>query len=377
MLSSGDDGGNDLTDTVEIYEPAYLHKGIARPVITGVQGSAGYGASVPVSTSSAVEKAVLVAPGATTHGTDMSQRHVPVGVTRRADGSGVDIKTPASANEAPPGYYMLFLVNAQGVPSEARFIRLGSDVVTAPPVADTTAPTAPTGLTATPVSPFRVDLTWARSSDDVGVTAYDVYRDGAKIASRTVTSYRDTTADPASTYRYTVRARDAAGNTSESSTSVVAVTAAAENLLKNPGFELDADGNGRPDSWSSTYRFTRSSDVPLTGNYSGRHRATNNSGYSVGQVVNGLTAGKAYRVSSNVHVPTTSDAFKLGVEVRWLRTDGTVIRSHTVRSYTASGRWDFASKTYTAPTGTVSAAVRMYVSSLNATVYVDDFSLLR
>lgn len=377
VLSSGDDGGNDLTDTVEVYEPAYLHKGIARPTITGVQSSAGYGANVPVSTPDAVEKAVLVAPGAATHGADMSQRYVPVNLTARADGNGVDIKTPASANVAPPGHYMLFLVNAKGVPSVAKFIRLGSDVAPPPPAGDTTAPTAPTGLAAKPVSAFRVDLTWVKSTDSVGVTAYDVYRDGAKIASPTVTSYRDTTADPGTSYRYTVRARDAAGNTSVSSASAIAATPAAENLLLNPGFELDADGNGRPDSWGSTSRFTRSGDAPLTGTYSGRHRATDNSGYSVGQVVTGLTAGKEYRVSGNVHVPTTEDAFKLGVEVRWRRADGTVISSHTVRSYTASGRWDFASKTYTAPTGTEGAEVRMYVSSLNATVYVDDFSLLR
>lgn len=87
---------------------------------------------------------------------------------------------------------------------------------------DTEAPTAPTGLTGTIVSDSQVDLTWAPSSDNVGVTGYDIIRGRAVIAENVVgTSYQDVgLVDKGKTkrrYSYTVRARDAAGNLSESS----------------------------------------------------------------------------------------------------------------------------------------------------------------
>ncbi|MEP6757963.1 MAG: DNRLRE domain-containing protein [Actinomycetota bacterium] len=80
---------------------------------------------------------------------------------------------------------------------------------------DTSSPTAPTGLAATAGSPTQVDLTWTASTDDVGVTAYDVYRGGTQIASLgAVTAYSDTSAKASTTYNYTVKARDQAGNVS-------------------------------------------------------------------------------------------------------------------------------------------------------------------
>ena len=59
----------------------------------------------------------------------------------------------------------------------------------------------------------RSGLTWAASTDDVGVTGYDVFRDGTLLeaASAAVTSYTDSTVLASSTHTYTVRARDAAG----------------------------------------------------------------------------------------------------------------------------------------------------------------------
>jgi chitodextrinase len=92
------------------------------------------------------------------------------------------------------------------------------------PVPDTEAPTAPTSLTATPSSPTRVDLDWNASSDNVAVTGYEVYRDGALLATATGTSYADTTASPGTTYSYEVRARDAGGNRSPFSNSATATT---------------------------------------------------------------------------------------------------------------------------------------------------------
>jgi hypothetical protein len=195
-------------------------------VISSVPSSVSFGSTFGVGTPDAnVTKAVLVAPGNVTHANDMNQRVVEVGLNRRSDGTGVDLTAPANANIAPPGYYMLFLLNDQGVPSVARFVRLGG---TAPPAADTQAPTAPTALDATAGSSSQVDLRWSGASDDVGVTGYDVHRDGSRIATTgEVTSYSGPTAAPSTAYSYTVRARDGAGNVSSESSAASVTTPAA------------------------------------------------------------------------------------------------------------------------------------------------------
>jgi chitodextrinase len=83
---------------------------------------------------------------------------------------------------------------------------------------DSTPPTVPGSLTATPASPTSVDLAWTASSDDTGVTGYGVYRDDTLVATLTGTSWTDTGAEPATTYHYAVDAVDAAGNRSAKAT---------------------------------------------------------------------------------------------------------------------------------------------------------------
>src|SRR6266853_966544 len=95
--------------------------------------------------------------------------------------------------------------------------------------ADHTPPTAPTGLTATVISAYQINLSWNASTDNVGVVNYLVERcQGAgcsfvQIGPSSSTSYSDTTVAPATTYAYRVRAQDAAGNLSSYS-NVVSVS---------------------------------------------------------------------------------------------------------------------------------------------------------
>lgn len=91
--------------------------------------------------------------------------------------------------------------------------------------ADTEAPTVPTGLQANAISSTRIDLSWTESSDNVGVSGYDVTRDGSVVATVTQASYSDTGLSPATQYEYAVIARDAAGNVSASSATVTESTA--------------------------------------------------------------------------------------------------------------------------------------------------------
>jgi fibronectin type 3 domain-containing protein len=97
------------------------------------------------------------------------------------------------------------------------------------PVADTTPPTVPTGLTATAGSATSVDLAWTAATDNSGsVASYTVYRAGQQVASVTTgTGYTDTTATAGSTYSYTVDAVDPAGNRSAASAAVSVTTPAA------------------------------------------------------------------------------------------------------------------------------------------------------
>ena len=93
------------------------------------------------------------------------------------------------------------------------------------PSVDTTAPSTPTGLTGAAAGSTGANLSWSASTDNVGVTGYIVRRNGVQIATPATTSYADTGLSPATTYSYTVAARDAAGNISPDSTSVSVTTA--------------------------------------------------------------------------------------------------------------------------------------------------------
>jgi len=84
--------------------------------------------------------------------------------------------------------------------------------VTTPGSSDTQAPTVPTGLTGTAVSPTQINLTWNASTDDVGVTGYRVYRAGTLLTTfGAVTTYQTPALRLPPNYSYTVQAIDAAG----------------------------------------------------------------------------------------------------------------------------------------------------------------------
>ena len=89
---------------------------------------------------------------------------------------------------------------------------------------DTTPPTAPVNLTAVASGPTQINLNWTASTDNVGVTGYQVVRNGSQIATSSITSYADTTVAAGTTYSYIVRAYDAAGNVSPDSNTAAVTT---------------------------------------------------------------------------------------------------------------------------------------------------------
>jgi Domain of unknown function (DUF1929)/Fibronectin type III domain len=120
-------GGRDFPEvdqlSAEIYSPGYLFKG-PRPAITSAPSAIQYGTVFFVGTpdGARIATASLLRLGSVTHAFNQNQRFVPVSFQPGA--GGLNLQAPANANLAPPGHYMLFIVDTNGIPSVAAMVRL-------------------------------------------------------------------------------------------------------------------------------------------------------------------------------------------------------------------------------------------------------------
>ena len=133
----------------------------------------------------------------------------------------------------------------------------------------------PASVVATPLGPGAVGVTWAASSDVVGVAGYDVSRDGVVIGSAGAdqTAFSDTTAAPTTTYQYAVRARDAAGNASRDSSTASATTPATVLPFTN-GFEAGLTG------WTSSGGLAVQGATVHSGGFAVEGNTTNGATYA-------------------------------------------------------------------------------------------------
>ena len=92
---------------------------------------------------------------------------------------------------------------------------------------DTQSPSVPQGVTALSASSSRIDLSWDAATDNIAVAGYRIYCGGGQIGATTGTAFSHTNCAAATRYTYTIRAYDAAGNTSDPSDEVSATTQAA------------------------------------------------------------------------------------------------------------------------------------------------------
>ena len=133
----------------EIYSPAYLFTTDAngnttsatRPVIQSTPASIGYGTGtfqVQTLDAANITSVVLVRPASVTHAFNMEQR--VVGLSFTPTSGALTVSLPPNQNIAPPGYYMLFLLNKTGVPSIASFVQVSNNPTDQPPTATITAP---------------------------------------------------------------------------------------------------------------------------------------------------------------------------------------------------------------------------------------------
>jgi hypothetical protein len=191
-----------------------------------------------------------------------------------------------------------------------------------PPPTDTTAPAAPTGLAADAVTATGLTLRWAAATDDVAVTSYEVRRDGTAIGTASVTTFAVTGLTAETAYRFTVVARDAAGNVSASSAALAVTTAAG-----------GGGGGGTGPVAGTSYTLTNG----LTGRVADVFRASTAAGaYVIQYPAHGGTnqrwtfadlGGGAYSVKSS------SSGLCLDVAAR-----GRVVQN-TCAATTASQRW--------------------------------------
>jgi hypothetical protein len=169
VVSAGDDyngrfadpNQNFIQDSAEIYEPPYLVDGDAlapRPDLVSTPKEIRPDQSFDIATDPTkppATSAVLMGPGAATHAVDMNQRYVRLRVTGQGTGR-LSVRAPANADIAPPGYYMLFVLDAGGTPSCAAFVRIVSGIASGGtaagrcPVSVTPPATPPPTTTTTP-----------------------------------------------------------------------------------------------------------------------------------------------------------------------------------------------------------------------------------
>jgi hypothetical protein len=264
-------GGGQLPGTpavnqtnAEIYSPPYLFKG-TRPTITSAPATVQYNSTFTVQTpdASSIQSVALIRTPSVTHAFDQNQRFQNLSFTQSS--GSLTVTAPLTSNLAPPGYYMLFILNTNGVPSVARFVRFGA------PSEDIQAPTAPSNLTASG-SGGAASLTWTASNDNVGVTNYSVYRSTTsgftpslsnRIAQVAATSYMDSGL-AAGTYYYVVKAQDAAGNLSNGSNEASASVTSGDDTTP-PTVSLTAPSAGSTVNGTVTVSANASDNVGIAG----------------------------------------------------------------------------------------------------------------
>ena len=184
-------------------------------------------------------------------------------------------------------------------------------------------PTAPTNLNATASNPYgSVSLTWTASTSTLGIAGYDIFRDGAPVASLgNVLAYTDSSVLPSTTYSYTVQARDTSGASSAPSAPASATTPAAAAPLFADGFESGTSG-----AWTSSVGLVIENTIVHGGTYAAEGSTTTGSTY-VRQSISGSPSSVYARVWFDLASQANNNVTLLG-----FRSGGSLVGSVYVGS---------------------------------------------
>jgi len=210
-----------LAKNAQVFSPPYLFQAdgtlAPRPTIDAAPATTFYGAAMDISTpnAAAIQKVALVRLGAVTHSNNMEQRYIPLAFT--AGASDLTATAPANANIAPPGFYMLFVVDANGVPSVARMVTLQGNSL---PTVTLTQPANGATFTA----PATVNLAATAADSDGSVTKVEFFNGQTKLGEDTTAPYTFSwTGVGAGAYSLTARATDDLGGITTSVASTITV----------------------------------------------------------------------------------------------------------------------------------------------------------
>src|SRR4029077_4126751 len=172
----------------------------------------GYGTVFQVQTPNAanISSVVFMRPGAPTHAFDMEQRMV--GATFSAGNGMLNVTAPPNSKIAPPGYYMLFLLNSAGVPSVAQFVQLSAAPANTPPKGTINSPA--TDVTIAPGQ--TVFFSGSGSDSDGTISAYSWTLPGGNPSSSTLASPGNVIYSTAGTYTAMLTVTDNANATDPS-----------------------------------------------------------------------------------------------------------------------------------------------------------------
>jgi hypothetical protein len=124
VMAVGNNPGDGTFDMrLSIYSPPYLFQGARPQILSLPENQWAYGSTHTITVDGTIGKAELIRPEAVTHSSDPNQRFVDLPMS--VSGTTIGLNLTSNPNVAPPGWYMLFVVGTNGVPSVAQWVHVG------------------------------------------------------------------------------------------------------------------------------------------------------------------------------------------------------------------------------------------------------------
>lgn len=259
VLSAGGGRLSPATDQLnaQLYSPPYMFQG-ARPTITSAPSTIGHNSTMDIVTPNAagISKVTMSTLASVTHTADWNQHFMELSFTRNGD--TLTVNTPANTNLAPENYYMIFIVDGNGVPSVAKIVKLGTPDTTAPAIGN---------VEASNIGGTSATISWATdeaadSQVEYGTTT--AYGSSTTLDTTLLTLHSQnlTGLSPDTTYHYRLKSRDGSGNLTTSQ-DFTFTTAALDTGA--PTVNLTAPANGSTVSGSVNVTAGASDNVGVVG----------------------------------------------------------------------------------------------------------------